>query len=146
MSKPNYKQHEWGVSMRLTPDGCPEEVVIACVNRPKVFSSVHLHEWKDNRIICNNGEVLVDIFPFELAIDDVIHGSILYSDYHSIILKPGEDILISQNMLHRICGLVEGTFFTEIYRWDAQEHDICRVIPAGQKWNGVLDTIPKDIW
>lgn len=140
--KPDIRHHEWGVSMVLTPNNCPQEVVIGCVHTPYVFSSVHYHKYKKNRIICNTGKLVVDFFPFDVSEDDLERGEIYHSTYDTVVLNPGEDIECEEGIIHRICGLEKLTFITEIYTLAdfpsledyPRESDIIRVIPAGQKW------------
>jgi hypothetical protein len=136
--KPNIKRHSWGCSLRLTPNGCPQEVVLGCFNNPRVYSSVHSHHWKHNRIICNSGKIQVDVFNWGIAEHDLMKGIIQASDFGTVILLPGDDIEIPYDTLHRVCSIERLSMMTEIYTGAGHmipiDEDIERFIPAGQEW------------
>lgn len=140
MIRPQYQTHHWGKSIRLTPKGFDEEVVLAYMTEPFVYSSVHLHELKSNKIVCNAGAVQIDTFPWLLTPEDLMRRSVVDSSYNSVLLLPGDHIEIEPGTLHRISSVSDQlTVITEVYLSDIDgaapfHDDIVRHIPGGQKY------------
>lgn len=145
--KPNYTSHAWGRSIHLTPDCYDEEVVIAWMEKPFIYSSVHHHEWKKNKIICNSGCVKVDIFKWGISPEDLMKGSVETSDYDSVLLMPGDHVEIEAMLDHRISSLSDKvTLITEIYLSDydympPHSDDIVRMVDGGQKVETAYKTV-----
>lgn len=134
--KPQYQTHKWGKSVRLTPNDFEEEVHIGLMMIPFIYSSVHHHEYKANKIICNTGSVQIDSFPWELSPEDIMRRRVEDSDFTTEVLCPGEWTVIENGMKHRICSLSSDTIITEIYVADVGlpfTEDIVKTIPAGQE-------------